>query len=80
MYRVTFINQGSDSIHAGSLYQLALIYEHGFPPEVQRDVQYSLKLYRDAAELGFVPAIYHLGHCFEFGSILCEPDAVLYVI
>lgn len=58
------------------IYQLALIYETGSPPLIQSDPAYSLSLFREACKLEYLPAIYHLAHCYEYGTPNCPPNPV----
>jgi TPR repeat protein len=58
------------------VFQLALIYEVGSPPSIQADPAYSLSLLKEACKLDHLPAMYHLGHCYEYGSVVCKPNPV----
>ncbi|KAI9207707.1 uncharacterized protein BJ171DRAFT_493593 [Polychytrium aggregatum] len=62
----------TDNPHA--LMQLSILHETGLPPAVHTDHKYSLQLLMQAANLGFPPAQFRLGQCYEYGSLTCVVD------
>lgn len=64
----------ADETHPEALYELANVYEKGGIPSVIADEAYARELYTKAAQLGFSPAQFKLGFCFEYGSLTCEVD------
>jgi hypothetical protein len=57
----------ADKEHPESCFFLAKIHEKG-SPDFRQDLPYALRLYEEAAELGYIPAIIHLGELYERGG------------
>lgn len=66
----------ADKENPQCLYQLAVIYENGIPPQVQQDENYARGLLIEAAGLEYAPAQYKLGCCYEFAQVGCPKDLV----
>ncbi|KAI8911446.1 hypothetical protein EDD86DRAFT_188911 [Gorgonomyces haynaldii] len=64
----------ADKEHAEPVYQLARIYEDGSPPDVYPDKNYARSLLLEACQLDYVPAIFRLAQCFEYGYLGCPLD------
>ncbi|TFK56336.1 HCP-like protein [Heliocybe sulcata] len=60
-----------------ALYELALLHERGIDNAVFVDYEYALELLAQAAELGYTPAAYRLGECYEYGKMGCPQDPAL---
>jgi len=56
-------------------YEMAQLYEVGYPPVVYQDDNYALELYVQGAELHNAQAQYKLGESFERGYLGCPVDA-----
>ncbi|KAJ3361640.1 hypothetical protein GGF32_007108 [Allomyces javanicus] len=54
--------------HPEALYELALLHETGIDHVVFVDYEYSVKLLREAAQLGHVMSMYRLGSYYEHGN------------
>ncbi|KAH8829715.1 hypothetical protein DL96DRAFT_1708835 [Flagelloscypha sp. PMI_526] len=61
-----------DNPHA--LYELALLHQNPQGTLVQYDPAYAKHLFTQAAQLGYIPAQFRLGQCFEFGALGCPVD------
>ena len=61
-----------DNPHA--LYDLALLYENQTGGYMPYDPVYAKSLLTQAAQLGYTPAQYKLGQCYEYGSLTCPVD------
>ncbi|GAN02322.1 HCP-like protein [Mucor ambiguus] len=57
-----------------ALHELGLLHEKGLDNIIFKDTAYSVKLYAQAAELGYAPSAYRLGECYEYGYLGCEKD------
>jgi len=65
----------SDPATGKCAYELAQLYEVGYPPVIYQDDNYALELFVQGAELQDVKSQYKLGECFERGSLGCPVDA-----
>jgi TPR repeat protein len=54
--------------HCEALYELAMLHETGVDHVVFVDLEYSIKLLREAARLGHVTSMYRLGSYYEHGN------------
>lgn len=61
-----------DNPHA--LHELARLYENPAGEFVPHDPAYAKTLFTQAAQLGYTPAQYKLGQCYEYGSLTCPVD------
>ncbi|KAH6600728.1 hypothetical protein BASA50_002111 [Batrachochytrium salamandrivorans] len=66
---------GADAETPHCLFELSEIYERGSSPHIMADVYYSRSVLIEASNLGFPPAQYKLGYCFEYGLLNCQTDA-----
>jgi TPR repeat protein len=57
-----------------ALHELGLLHEKGLDNIIFKDTSYSIKLYTQAAELGYAPSAYRLGECYEYGYLGCKKD------
>ncbi|KAI8637165.1 hypothetical protein BD408DRAFT_354256 [Parasitella parasitica] len=57
-----------------ALHELGLLHEKGLDNIIFKDTAYSVKLYAQAAELGYAPSAYRLGECYEYGHLGCDKD------
>ncbi|KAG6811269.1 hypothetical protein H0H92_008263 [Tricholoma furcatifolium] len=60
-----------------ALHELALLHERGIDNVLFVDLEYSIELLAQAAELGYAPSAYRLGECYEYGKMGCPQDAAL---
>lgn len=60
-----------------ALHELALLHERGIENVVFVDVEYTVELLAQAAELGYAPSAYRLGECYEYGKLGCPQDPAL---
>lgn len=60
-----------------ALHELALLHERGIDNVVFVDVEYTVELLAQAAELGYAPSAYRLGECYEYGKLGCPQDPAL---
>lgn len=60
-----------------AIYKLANLYITGVPQFIFVDYNYSVSLLNQAAEMGYAPAAFKLGECYEYGKLNCQPDAAL---
>lgn len=60
-----------------ALHELALLHERGIDNVLFIDLEYSVELLAQAAELGYAPSAYRLGECYEYGKMGCPQDAAL---
>ncbi|KAI8984252.1 hypothetical protein BDF20DRAFT_816822 [Mycotypha africana] len=60
-----------------ALYELAMLHTTGFENVVYVDIEYSVRLLNQAAEMGHGPAAFKLGECYEYGKLNCQPDPAL---
>jgi TPR repeat protein len=68
-------NQNMDEGCGKCAFEMAQLYEYGYPPAVYQDDNYALELYVQAAELNCPEAQYKLGEAFERGDLGCPVDA-----
>ncbi|KAI9184005.1 Chitin synthase 4 [Blastocladiella emersonii ATCC 22665] len=61
--------------HCEGLYELALLHETGIDHVVFVDYEYSVKLLREAAQLGHVTSMYRLGSYYEHGNHVAKSGA-----
>lgn len=61
-----------DNPHA--LYELALLHQQPQGALVPYDPVYAKHLFTHAAQLGYIPAQFRLGQCYEFGALGCSVD------
>ncbi|KAI7901627.1 uncharacterized protein BX663DRAFT_513471 [Cokeromyces recurvatus] len=77
---VKWYNRSIEAINADypeALYDVAELYITGVPNVVYVDLNYAVSLLNQAAELGYAPAAFKLGECYEYGKLNCQPDAAL---
>ncbi|KAJ3352389.1 hypothetical protein HDU91_006011 [Kappamyces sp. JEL0680] len=55
--------------HPEALFELANIYESGIPPYISQDFSFARGVLQEAADFGYLPAVYKLGYCYEHGII-----------
>ncbi|EGO05370.1 hypothetical protein SERLA73DRAFT_43858 [Serpula lacrymans var. lacrymans S7.3] len=60
-----------------ALHELALLHERGVENVVFIDVEYSVELLAQGAELGYAPSAHRLGECYEYGKMGCPQDPAL---
>ena len=60
-----------------ALHELSLLHERGIDNVLFVDLEYSVELLAQAAELGYAPSAYRLGECYEYGKMACPQDAAL---
>ncbi|CEP16865.1 hypothetical protein [Parasitella parasitica] len=60
-----------------AIYELALLYISGIPNVIFVDLEYSVALLNQAAELGHSAAAFKLGECYEYGKLNVQPDSAL---
>ena len=60
-----------------ALHELSLLHERGIDNVLFVDLDYSVELLAQAAELGYAPSAYRLGECYEYGKMACPQDAAL---
>ncbi|KAI8365279.1 uncharacterized protein BYT42DRAFT_589431 [Radiomyces spectabilis] len=60
-----------------AIHELAVLHERGIENVVFIDLEYAVSLYVQAADLGYPPAAFRLGECFEYGKLNCSPDPQL---
>ncbi|KAG1843661.1 HCP-like protein [Suillus subluteus] len=60
-----------------ALHELALLHERGIDSVVFVDVEYTMELLTQAAELGYAPSAFWLGECYEYGKLGCPQDPAL---
>ncbi|ORX61186.1 hypothetical protein BCR36DRAFT_408157 [Piromyces finnis] len=65
----------SDASTGKCAFEMAQLYEIGYPPVIYQDDNYALELYVQGAELQDVKSQYKLGECFERGYLGCPVDA-----
>lgn len=65
----------ADAEHPEALHELAACFEKHDLPSIIPDENYAWELYIKAAQLGYAPSQYKLGHCFEYGVLKRETDA-----
>lgn len=58
------------------IFELGRIFEFGMLPSVQADPILAYSLFKDAAKLDYLPAIYHLAQAYGYGAVGCHIDAV----
>ncbi|KAI8897271.1 hypothetical protein BC833DRAFT_649702 [Globomyces pollinis-pini] len=63
-----------DRDHPEPLYELALIYEIGVPPQITPDHSYARGVLIEASEFEYPPALFKLGYCHEHGLMGFEPN------
>ncbi|KAI8382472.1 hypothetical protein BD560DRAFT_223997 [Blakeslea trispora] len=59
-----------------ALHEFGLLHEKGLDGIIFKDTDYSVRLYRQAAELGYAPSAYRLGQCYERGYLGCQKDII----
>jgi TPR repeat protein len=64
--------------HPEPLFELAKIYEIGYPPYISQDYAYARGVLQEAVEFNYPPAIYKLGYAYEHGLMGIEANAVLF--
>ena len=60
-----------------ALHELSLLHERGIDNVLFVDLEYSVELLAQAAELGYAPSAFRLGECYEYGKMACPQDAAL---
>ncbi|PFH46265.1 hypothetical protein AMATHDRAFT_155766 [Amanita thiersii Skay4041] len=60
-----------------AIHELALLHERGIDNVLFVDLDYSVELLAQAAELGYAASAYKLGECYEYGKMACPQDAAL---
>ena len=64
----------ADEANPHALHQLGLCYEKSGIPSVIPDEAYARDLFLRAAQLGYVPSQFKMGHCYEHGELQCPVD------
>ncbi|EAU88441.1 enzyme activator [Coprinopsis cinerea okayama7 len=64
----------ADEENPHALHELALLYEQPNSNLVPHDPVHAKQLYTQAAQLGYTPAQFKLGQCYEYGSLSCPVD------
>ncbi|KAF8449965.1 hypothetical protein BGX38DRAFT_521280 [Terfezia claveryi] len=66
----------ADAENPHALHELGLLYERadGRDQSIIPDLSYALELFTKAAELGYAPSQFRLGHAYEFGVMGCPID------
>ncbi|KAL2023579.1 hypothetical protein VTK56DRAFT_2187 [Thermocarpiscus australiensis] len=71
----------ADAENPHALHELALLYESAEPNDViLRDEAYALRLFRQAAELGYKFSQFRLGCAYEYGLLGCPIDPRLSIM
>jgi TPR repeat protein len=60
-----------------AIYELALLHITGVPNIIFVDQAYAVRLLNQATELGYAPAAFKLGECYEYGKLDCQPSPAL---
>lgn len=60
-----------------ALHEMAKLYEKSVDNVLFIDLNYSVELLAQAAELGYAPSAYTLGECYEYAKLNCPQDAAL---
>ncbi|CAJ0750001.1 9565_t:CDS:2, partial [Entrophospora sp. SA101] len=60
-----------------ALHELSELHEKGVENIVFVDLEYSVRLLIQAADLGYAPSAFKLGECYEYGKMGCPQDAAL---
>lgn len=60
-----------------ALHEMAKLYEKGVDNVLFIDLDYSIELLAQAAELGYAPSAHTLGECYEYAKLNCPQDAAL---
>ncbi|EOQ99597.1 hypothetical protein E3P92_00580 [Wallemia ichthyophaga] len=60
-----------------ALHEMAKLYEKGVDNVLFIDLDYSVELLAQAAELGYAPSAHTLGECYEYAKLNCPQDAAL---
>ncbi|KAK6099541.1 Chitin synthase 4 [Batrachochytrium dendrobatidis] len=66
---------GADKDTPHCLFELCEIFEKGALPHIMPDIYYARSVLIEASHLGFPPAQYKLGYCFEYGRLGCATNA-----
>ncbi|KAI9323586.1 hypothetical protein BX666DRAFT_1888308 [Dichotomocladium elegans] len=69
--------EAATSEYPHAIHELALLHEKGIENVVFVDLDYAVSLYAQAAELGYAPAAFRLGQCYEYGKLNCKQDPAL---
>ncbi|KAM6500800.1 HCP-like protein [Amanita muscaria] len=64
----------ADEENPHALHELGLLYEKPDSQLVPYDPAYAKGLFTQAAQLGYTPAQYKLGQCYEYGILTCPVD------
>lgn len=66
----------ADAENPHALHELGLLYERadGRDQSIIPDLSYALELFTKAAEIGYAPSQFRLGHAYEFGVMGCPID------
>lgn len=79
---VRWLKRGSEAAdfqYNAAPYELGVLHENGYGPDVFKDESYAAQLFTKAADLGHVEANYRLGDAYEHAKLSCPRDAALSV-
>ncbi|CAG8788665.1 17241_t:CDS:2 [Gigaspora margarita] len=60
-----------------ALHELSELHERGVDNTIYIDIEYSVQLLIDAANLNYAPSAFKLGECYEYGKMGCPQDPAL---
>ena len=72
-------SESADFQYNAAPYELGVLHENGYGPDVFKDESYAAQMFTKAADLGHVEANYRLGDAYEHGKLNCPRDAALSV-
>lgn len=72
-------SESADFQYNAAPYELGVLHENGYGPDVFKDESYAAQLFTKAADLGHAEANYRLGDAYEHGKLNCPRDAALSV-
>lgn len=79
---IRWLKRGTESAdfqYNAAPYELGVLHENGYGPDVFKDESYAAQLFTKAADLGHMEANYRLGDAYEHGKLNCPRDAALSV-
>src|SRR6185436_5554038 len=68
-------NANEEFPHA--LHEMSELHEKGVDNVCYVDIEYSVQLLVEAANLNYAPSAFKLGECYEYGKMGCPQDAAL---
>ncbi|KZF26087.1 HCP-like protein [Xylona heveae TC161] len=71
--------ESADVQYNSAPYELAILHETGYGPDIFKDEAYAAQLFTQSADLGHAEAGFRLGEAYEYGQLGCPRDPALSV-